>query len=53
MAPMRRFGIVDFMLFVYVLAVAGGVRAGYLGLAPTTPATPARSSCRMRPPNKI
>ena len=33
MTPIRRFGLVDFMLLVYVLAVAGGVRAGYLALA--------------------
>ena len=33
MTPIRRFGLVDFMLLVYVLAIAGGVRAGYLALA--------------------
>jgi len=33
MTPMRRFGLVDFVLFLCVLATAGGVRAGYLMLA--------------------
>jgi 4-amino-4-deoxy-L-arabinose transferase-like glycosyltransferase len=33
MTPMRRFGLVDFVLFLCVLALAGGVRAGYLMLA--------------------
>ena len=31
--PLRRFGVVDFVLFLYVLVMAGGVRAGYLMLA--------------------
>ncbi len=30
MTPLRRFGMADFVLFVCVLALAGGVRAGYL-----------------------
>ena len=30
--PLRRFGVVDFVLFLYVLVMAGGVRAGYLML---------------------
>jgi 4-amino-4-deoxy-L-arabinose transferase-like glycosyltransferase len=30
MIPMRRFGLADFVLFLFVLALAGGVRAGYL-----------------------
>jgi Dolichyl-phosphate-mannose-protein mannosyltransferase len=33
MAPMRRFGIVDFVFLLCILAIAGGVRAGYLMLA--------------------
>src|SRR5665213_1731431 len=33
MTPLRRFGMVDFVLFLCVLALAGGVRAGYLMLA--------------------
>ncbi len=31
--PIRRFGVVDFVLFLYVLLMAGGVRAGYLIMA--------------------
>jgi 4-amino-4-deoxy-L-arabinose transferase-like glycosyltransferase len=30
MTPLRRFGLVDLVLFLGVLALAGGVRAGYL-----------------------
>ncbi len=33
MTPIRRFGVVDFVLFLYVLVMAGGIRAGYLMLA--------------------
>ena len=32
MTPIRRFGAVDFVLFLYVVLLAGGVRAGYLAL---------------------
>ena len=32
MTPIRRFGVVDFVLFLYVLVMAGGVRSGYLML---------------------
>jgi 4-amino-4-deoxy-L-arabinose transferase-like glycosyltransferase len=33
MIPIRRFGAVDLVLFLYVVAMAGGIRAGYLMLS--------------------
>ena len=38
--PIRRFGVVDLVLFLYVLVMAGGVRAGYLMLAADTGRNP-------------
>lgn len=33
MTPIRRFGAVDFVLFLYIVLLAGGIRAGYLMLS--------------------